>query len=111
MPADGSKKVAAKKDGSQTSETAVVSQNKTSTKRSADTSVKKASKKRLKEKKNASKKNDGNAGSIEGDVAEDEEDDVEAVALTSAENQVSLSIITYSCKLLHFAVNYFIPQY
>ena len=110
MPADGSKKVAAKKDQSQTLGTAVASQNKTSTKRSADTSVKKASKKRLKGRKNAPETNDGDAGSIDGDLAEDE-DDVEVVAQLSAENQVSLLIIMYLCKLLHFSVNYLIPQY
>ena len=81
---------------------AVVSENNASTKRSAETSVKKASKKSLQGRKKASETDDGDAGSIEGD----EDDDVEVVAQTSAENQVSLLIFMFLCKLLHFYVNY-----
>ena len=91
--------------------TAAVSQNKTSTKRSADTSVKKASKKRLQGRKNAPETDDGDAISIEGDLSEDEEDVVEVVAQTFPENQVSLLIIMCLCQLLHFSVNCLIPQY
>ena len=74
---------------------AVVSENNASTKRSAETSVKKASKKSLQGRKKASETDDGDAGSIEGDVAGDEDDD-----------QVSLLIFMFLCKLLHFSVNY-----